>query len=475
MKKLVNAPALPWRGPLLALAVVAAFVAAPGHPAAAATSDLSALSAGSSHTCALTTGGSLKCWGGNTDGQLGDGTITDRSTPVDVSGLTSGIAAVSAGAGHTCALTTGGGLKCWGDNSKGQLGDGTATDRSTPVDVGGLGSGVAAISAGAGHTCALTTGGGLKCWGDNSKGQLGDGTTTDRSTPVDVSGLTSGTATVSAGAGHTCALTTGDGLKCWGNNSDGQLGDGTGGPDTSSAAPVDVTGLASGVAAVSAGGLHTCALTTGGGLKCWGDNSNGQLGDGTNEVWRNIRDLPDYNATPVDVVGGLATRGVATVSAGISHTCAVTAAGVLKCWGSDGTETRAGRSGSEGYCTDCPDRTVPLNVAGLISDVVAVSSGELHTCALTMETGVKCWGDNSKGQLGDGTTTGGPTPVAVIFGPPDPSASSVTGAGDEDIAPVVDTAEDAGIAAIAGAAAVVLIILIAGGWYARRRWLQKRS
>ena len=209
---------------------------------------------------------------------LGDGTTTARTTPKDVTGLTRGVAAVSAGGYHTCALTTAGGLKCWGSNKDGQLGDGTTTDRNTPVDVVGLSNGVVAVSAGSGHTCALTSAGGLKCWGSNKDGRIGDGTTTDRLTPVDIRGLASGVASVSAGSRHTCVLTRGGGLKCWGNNEDGQLGDGT---FADRATPVNVQELGSGVAAASAGVSHTCAVTTAGGLKCWGSNNSGQLGDGS--------------------------------------------------------------------------------------------------------------------------------------------------------------------------------------------------
>jgi alpha-tubulin suppressor-like RCC1 family protein len=284
-------------------------------------SGVAAVSAGVQHTCAMTAAGGVKCWGNNSAGLLGDGTTDQRLTAVDVVGLTSGVAAVSAGSfAHTCALTTAGGVKCWGNNNVGQLGDGTTTERLTPVDVVGLTSGVVAIDVGEAHTCALTTVGGVKCWGQNFAGHLGDGTTTERLTPVDVAGLTSGVVAVSAGQFHTCAVTTTGGIKCWGNNNSGQLGDGT---TIEQLTAVDVSGLTSGVAAVSAGQQHTCAITNSGGLKCWGTNFAGQLGDGTTTE----------RLTPADVTG--LTSGVAAVTADASssHTCALTTAGGVKCWG----------------------------------------------------------------------------------------------------------------------------------------------
>jgi alpha-tubulin suppressor-like RCC1 family protein len=180
--------------------------AAPGASPLVATSEalpplrnVAAVSAGGWHSCALTTSGGVKCWGLNAHGQVGDGTRTSASLPRDVIGLTSGVAAIAAGGSHTCALTTAGAVKCWGRNAEGQLGDGTTTESLTPVDVVGLSSGVVAIAAGGYHTCALTAAGAVKCWGDNGYGAVGDGSYADRSAPVSVTGLNSGVAAIATG------------------------------------------------------------------------------------------------------------------------------------------------------------------------------------------------------------------------------------------------------------------------------------
>ena len=235
------------------------------------------ITAGERHTCALTTAGGVKWWGNNHDGELGDGTKKDKVTPVDVIGLTSGVTAIAAGWRHSCAITSVGGVKCWGNNHDGQLGDGTYNDRPTPADVPGLTSGVVAISAQWRHTCALTSAGGVKCWGGSHHGEVGDGTRTDRNTPVDVVGLTNGVKAMASGWRHVCALTTDGAVKCWGSNHEGQLGDATG---IDRKTPVDVVAVPSGVTGIAAGGEHTCALAKGTVL-CWGENEDGQLGDGS--------------------------------------------------------------------------------------------------------------------------------------------------------------------------------------------------
>ncbi len=382
------------------------------------------ISAGNRHTCVVTTVGGARCWGDNLWGQLGDGSTTARSTPADVSGLAGGVAAVSAGLNYTCAYTTGGGVKCWGDNGMGQLGGGSTSGpetcggsrfvepcSKTAADVPGLTSGVLSVSAGSFHACVLTTAGGVKCWGDNTWGQLGDGTTMARSSPTDVYGLTSGMVAVSAGGFHTCALTEAGGVKCWGLNVYGQLGNGTNTvPEmcdafSCSTTPLDISGLASGVTGITAGGGHTCALTTAGGVECWGDGGLGQLGDGTTTGSNN----------PTDVSG--LTTGVATVSAGDFHTCAVTTADAVKCWGLNvhgqlGNGTNTGPELCASTIAD-PCSTTPVDVSGLASGVTGVSAGDFHTCSMTTADGVECWGFNGAGQLGNGTLTDSLVPIGV--------------------------------------------------------------
>ncbi len=361
----------------------------PSPPRATAT----AIAAGYGHSCALTSAGGVKCWGRNDFGQLGDGTTSDRRAPVDVRGLAGGVTAIAAGTDHTCALTSAGGVRCWGYNGYGQLGDGTTTRRLTPAAVSGLATGVRAIVAGTDHTCTLTSAGGVKCWGSNDFGQLGDGTTTDQRAPVDVRGLAGGVTAFAAGYFHTCALTSAGAVKCWGYNRYGQLGDGT---RTDRHTPVGVAGLAGGVTAITAGGGHSCALTRKRGVKCWGSNYFGELGDGTT-----TRRL---NPT---AVSGLAGGVTAIAAGGEAHGCALASAGVIKCWGYNGH----GQLG-DGTTTD---RHAPVDVSGLFGGVKMLAAGGYgYTCALTSAGAIRCWGRNSSGQLGDGTTAERHTPVGVI-------------------------------------------------------------
>jgi alpha-tubulin suppressor-like RCC1 family protein len=372
-----------------------------GAPSASAT-NVSSVSTGAVHTCVRTSSGGAKCWGYNDTGMVGDGTRIDRHKPVNVQGLASGVADVQAVWDHTCALTNGGGVKCWGHNGDGELGDGSLLKSLTPVSVVGLNNGVQQISLGFDSGCALLNTGAVRCWGYNGNGQLGDGTRTRRRTSVKVDGISTAVA-ISAGWDHTCAVLSGGGLQCWGSNDQGEIGDGT---RHDRLKPVDVSGLTSGVAAVSAGFDHTCALLTGGGVMCWGNNRNGELGDGSTA----------NSQVPVSVAGS----GVGSISAGFNHTCAVTTGGAAKCWG-------ANESGELGN-GNTKDKHTPVGVYRASSGVDQISAGGFRnaglTCLTTTQGAVRCFGANhgvsglepisSHGyQIGDGTKISRHIPITV--------------------------------------------------------------
>jgi alpha-tubulin suppressor-like RCC1 family protein len=354
---------------------------------------------GGNHTCAVLASGGLQCWGGNSEGCLGDGTVRVRPNPIDVPGLSSGVASVTAGGAHTCALLDSGAVKCWGRNQHGQLGIGSTTDSYVPVDVPDLRSGVAAVSAGGNHTCALLDSGGVKCWGWNDNGDLGDGTTVMKSSPVDVVGLPSAAVALVAGSDGACARLDTGGLACWGYGLHGDLGDGT---RTSSSIPVPVDGLSSGVDGFST----SCAVVDGGALRCWGLNEDGQCGDGT-AIERD---------RPVDVVG-LPEPATAVVS-GYWHSCARLASGAVWCWGNN-------RYGDLGDGT-LDMRPLPEPVAGVSGAASIVAGATAHTCALAGGE-LQCWGNNDFGQLGDGTRSSSRVPIAVALLPDSPVGLSVGG------------------------------------------------
>ena len=429
------------------------------------TAGVVALSAGDSHVCALTQLGNVLCWGENSHGQLGDGLTTTATTPVPVSGL-AGVTAISAGHAHTCAVVADGDVRCWGDNEQGEIGTGNAhadppADALTPVGVSGLDRPATDVAAGGEHTCALLDDGSIACWGDNAEGQLGIGTLdspqpqpqpvsdlagpatavdtgphhtcarlADRTvqcwgadgsgqlgngrtaavrSPVQVDGLTSGATALSAGQTG-CVVVDGV-LSCWGRGDTGALGDG-GWLDASTPAPA--TGLAGDVVSVSTGGGHTCAVTavsatvsTDRALQCWGENANGELGNGTTTA----------SATPVEVTG--LTSGAGAVSAGSGFTCALRSTGAVMCWGDNG-------SGQLGNGTTIASAT-PVQVSGLVHGATAVSAGGSFACAVLGDGSVSCWGANADGQLGNGSTSPSSIPVSV-GGLPGPAVSVSAGA-----------------------------------------------
>jgi len=352
------------------------------------------IAAGGSHACVLNYKGGVKCWGWNTYGELGNGKYDSTNVPVQVSGLTSGVTAITAGDSFTCALTSLGGAKCWGENDDGELGAGLIVDKkNVPVNVSGLTSGVAAIAAGRNHVCALTTGGAVKCWGSNSYGQLGDGNTADEflNVPVQVVGLTSGVYGISAGEGHTCALLATGAVKCWGYGGEGQLGNGLTDNYTT---PQSVSGLGSNQLAIASGWNHACSLNDAHGIVCWGLNYSYQIGDGTTAYERD---------TPVWVSG--LTSGISAVASGSEHTCSLPTLGGVKCWGYGYT----GCLGNSGNLNS----NVPVDVNGLNSRVCAISSGNWFTCALNCNGSALCWGLGSSGQLGTGNNNDSNVPVSV--------------------------------------------------------------
>jgi alpha-tubulin suppressor-like RCC1 family protein len=340
-----------------------------------------AIAAGGGHSCALVAGGTFQCWGQNTSGQLGNGSVTSSKVPVAVSVLASGGQAIVAGDAHTCAIVDGG-AQCWGKNLKGQVGNNSTANQVVPTTVIGLTTGVQAIGAGGSHTCALVNGM-VQCWGFNAVGQLGVNTTTDSLLPVPT--LLPSAQAIALGTNHTCALVAG-GVQCWGQNGNGQLGNNT---IVDTKVPGPVIGIATGVQAIAAGGSHTCALVNGRG-QCWGLNSSGQLGNNSTTE----------SHVPV---AALTPAGLQAMSAGGNHTCAIINGGAM-CWGYNA-------EGALGNNSTTNSR-VPVAVVGLGANVLAVSSGNDHTCAL-VKGGVQCWGSNAFGQLGNNSKVNSSVPVQV--------------------------------------------------------------
>jgi len=319
---------------------------------------------GEQHSCALLTTGTVTCWGEASSGQIGRGTTSDSWVAIDVvmsvgGPLLSDIAQISAGSLHTCAVRSDSTVACWGSNGSGRLGDGTTTQRNSPVDVlvspGGPSlSGVTAVAAGDDHTCALMTDTSVQCWGEGSGGELGDGLSVDAVSPVTVSGLTRVGQLVSGNA-FTCALRLDSTVACWGSNGSGRLGDGT---TTSRVTPVDVLvtlggPTLSGVTQISTGSGHACARLDTGAVYCWGTGSYGRLGQGSNASQSSPVAATDTTTAPL--------ADIARVTAGGSHSCAVTSENVPLCWGRD-------TGGQLGDGTVGPDRWRADTVTGFAAN-----------------------------------------------------------------------------------------------------------
>ncbi|MEE8433226.1 MAG: RCC1 repeat-containing protein, partial [bacterium] len=334
-------------------------------------------------------------------------------------GIADAAGSISMGTSHSCAVVSDG-IKCWGNNSKGQLGDTTTTQQDTPVYVNGQEPALA-VAVGGLHTCGLLTTGQVKCWGDNFYGQLGDGATARSLVPVgvtDITGVDAGTSAsgIAVGQNHSCAVMYDTGLaknlvKCWGSNFDGQLGDGT---TTQPLTPVivkeydDTTYTAThtlvDVVAVSAGINFTCALIDDGMVRCWGSGSAGRLGNGAS--------IPRPAAVTVSgIVGADAATTATAIAAGGDHACALMQNGAIKCWGAGGY----GQIGDLANSSNTTPATVyGIGNAALANNAaIAVGAGGLHTCAVLAKGNMRCWGNNGYYQLGDGTNTDSNRPLGV--------------------------------------------------------------
>ena len=368
-----------------------------------------ALTLGSSFSCALTLDAKPYCWGDNLSGQLGDATYAPKLVPTAVA-IEGGhsFVAISSGLSTVCALEKTGVVSCWGDDP---TQPGVRLSFVNHPETIQLGRPIVSIAAGRKSACALDSDGVAYCWGENGKGQLGVGDTIPRSAPVRVAGGLRFTS-LSAGFWSTCGVSTDGRIYCWGDNTYGELGTG----DTRLSSIPKAVGGTQTFKFVTLGSIHACAITTAGATMCWGANFSGQLGDGTTTQ----RLVPTASASGLSFTSLHAGRGNSVYT----HTCGITQGGDVYCWGwnskgqlsSDAESTRddcVSLVAGSVPKSECSYK--PLKVNG-ISQVVALDAGLDHTCALTSSSALFCWGENASGQLGDGTGVASRTPVAVKGG-----------------------------------------------------------
>lgn len=401
------------------------------------------LDGGQWHFCAVV-GEEVLCWGNNGSGQLGDGTDTEREDPAPVAGLSGAPVAVTAGVDHTCALLDTGAVQCWGSNSDSQLGNGATEDSLTPVDVIGLNGPAVRIAAGDNHTCVLLDNNEVQCWGFNAGHKPGSSEWT-LPEPITITGLGNNITDLAAGSGTTCVL--GEGVAtCWSNsNVSGQLG---ATDDPWEQGPLTVQGFADAVVDIGIGTDFSCAVIGGGKIQCWGYNQRGQLGigeptqrdipvmvrgivsptsialggwyisgftcaavDGRLKCWGDNGggfsfgvDTVDQSGVPAD--GAEFPAAVSQVTAGVQFACALMTTGRVQCWG-PGFNGQLGKGDTGASLT-------PVQVSGLTQGVKQLVGGAGHTCALTEDGKVLCWGSNDDGQLGIGDEPNAMTPTSPI-------------------------------------------------------------
>lgn len=328
-----------------------------------------AFASGSSrHTCAVLTSGKVNCWGYNFWGQIGNNTTVNATVPAEVSGITNAIQ-VSAGLKASCAVLSSGKVKCWGDNGNGQLGVSSATlSSAVPVEVSGITNAIQ-VSVASWTSCAVLSSGGVKCWGHNGQGSLGNGTNgltlSDSFAPVSVSGITDAVQ-VSVGDYHVCAVLSSGKINCWGSGGYAQLGNGS---NADSSVPVEVSGITNAVRVGS--GFATCAVLSSGKVNCWGGIAN-------------------YSNVPVEVSG---ITNAVDLSYGWSHLCAVLSSGKVNCWGNNDWRKL-------GLDTDDRYRATPFEVPG-ISTAVRASVNYDTSCVLLSSGKANCWGSNGSPATND--------------------------------------------------------------------------
>lgn len=349
------------------------------------------------HGCGINSSGGAMCWGTNVGSlYLGATGQTNHATAVPIASLSSGVVSLSGGLGLLCALTSSNVLSCWGQGTNGKLGDGTTTNRGTPAPVL-VPEPVVAFDTGQEHGCAVgATTGGVWCWGVNTEGQVSGSSGNTRPNPIPVAGLPEGRRAVSVAAGtnFSCALMDDATAWCWGSNAAGQLGaDRTTGTSQRSVTPVQVVNVPEGIVAISAYNQHACIRTSAGAAKCWGWNNNGQIGDGS---------ITNRNV-PTQVIG--LGAGIARISAGGQHSCVVTTAGEARCWGG-----ASGGALGNGVLASSSARR-PITVTGLQNGVTWIQAGLNGTCATLSDGTSRCWGQAPNG---DGTASNRGTPVLVI-------------------------------------------------------------